>query len=338
MGVIAALLIATGHLDSIAVPLWVKLACGAALTLGTAMGGWRIVRTIGRRIFRLAPLDGFASQSASTAVILAASYLGAPVSTTQVVASSVVGVGGGRRRWHHVRWAVVRSIGFAWLLTLPATAALGAVIARDLEGARMSRAHGSCRTAPTCSGCCASRRRSPSRAMDALVAWAGGDAAAADRVRDCEHRADERKRALREALTVAFTTPLEPEDLFELSTRPRHGAERREEHRARGRGDGRRARRGDRADGDAAGRGAGHLADAFASTRATRTATARAADARSRASGRLERVYREAMSALVQDSDLREVAARRELYRRLPHERQLVEVAERVWYSVLKQR
>ena len=127
MGVIAALLLATGHLDSLTVPLWVKLSCGLALTIGTALGGWRIVRTIGRRIFRLAPIDGFSSQSASTAVILPATFLGAPVSTTQVVASSVVGVGGGRRRWHHVRWAVVRSIAFAWVLTLPGSAALGAV-------------------------------------------------------------------------------------------------------------------------------------------------------------------------------------------------------------------
>jgi PiT family inorganic phosphate transporter len=128
MGVVAALLVASGHLSSFSVPLWVKLTCGGALTLGTAMGGWRIIRTIGRRIFRLASIDGFASQSASTAVILPASYIGAPVSTTQVVASSVVGVGGGRRRWRHVRWSVVRSIASAWLLTLPGSALLGAII------------------------------------------------------------------------------------------------------------------------------------------------------------------------------------------------------------------
>ena len=128
MGVIAALLLATGHLDTLSVPLWVKFVCGAALTVGTAMGGWPIVRTIGRRIFRLSTIDGLASQSASTAVVLPASYLGAPVSTTQVVASSVVGVGGGRRRWRHVRWNVVRSIAFAWLLTLPASAALGSIM------------------------------------------------------------------------------------------------------------------------------------------------------------------------------------------------------------------
>jgi inorganic phosphate transporter, PiT family len=127
MGVIAALLLATGHLEAFSVPLWVKFATGAALTTGTALGGWRIVRTVGRGIFHLAPLDGFSSQGASTAVILGASYLGGPVSTTQVVASSVVGVGVGRRRWKHVRWTVVRSMGFAWLLTLPATAALGAI-------------------------------------------------------------------------------------------------------------------------------------------------------------------------------------------------------------------
>jgi PiT family inorganic phosphate transporter len=134
MGVIAALLLATGHLESFSVPLWVKLSAGLMLTLGTALGGWRIVRTIGRRITRLAPLDGFASQSASTAVILGASFAGAPVSTTQVVASSVIGVGGGRRRWHHVRWVVVRSMGVAWLLTLPASALLAAGTARVWVG------------------------------------------------------------------------------------------------------------------------------------------------------------------------------------------------------------
>jgi PiT family inorganic phosphate transporter len=128
MGVVAALLLASGHLETLTVPLWVKLVCGGALTIGTSMGGWRIIRTIGRRIFRLASIDGFSSQSAATAVILPASYLGAPVSTTQVVASSVIGVGVGRRRWHHVRWATVRSIGYAWLLTLPASALLGAIM------------------------------------------------------------------------------------------------------------------------------------------------------------------------------------------------------------------
>ena len=127
MGVIAALLLATGETSSFTVPLWVKVATGLAVTLGTALGGWRIVKTIGSRIFGLQPLDSFASQTSSTAVILGASLIGGPVSTTQVVASSVVGVGGGRRRWRHVRWTVVRDIGIAWLTTLPAAAIMSVV-------------------------------------------------------------------------------------------------------------------------------------------------------------------------------------------------------------------
>lgn len=128
MGVVAALLLATGHIDALTVPLWVRLACGAALTAGTALGGWRIVRTIGRRIIRMAPVDALATQTTSAAVILGASVAGAPVSTTEVVASSVVGVGAGRRRWRHVHWAVVRAIVVAWATTLPAAAAAGAVL------------------------------------------------------------------------------------------------------------------------------------------------------------------------------------------------------------------
>jgi len=127
VGVIAALLVADGHLSSLSAPTWTKLGCAAVLTLGTALGGWKIVRTVGRRIYRIHPTDGLASQSASAAVILGASLLGAPVSTTQVVASSVVGVGGGRRRWRHVHWQIVRRMGVAWVVTLPASAAIAGV-------------------------------------------------------------------------------------------------------------------------------------------------------------------------------------------------------------------
>jgi len=126
MGAIAAVLLATGHTHAFAVPLWAKLGCGAALALGVSLGGWRIVRTVGRGIIRLAPVDGLASQAASTAVVLSASFAGGPVSTTHVVASSVVGVGGGRRRWRHVRWAAVRAMAFAWVTTIPAAAGLAA--------------------------------------------------------------------------------------------------------------------------------------------------------------------------------------------------------------------
>jgi len=125
IGVIAALLLADGRTDSLAAPLWATLLCGLALTAGTALGGWSIIRTVGRGIYRIQPVDGLASQASSAGVILGASLVGAPVSTTQVVASSVVGVGVGRRRWHHVRWATVRQMGLAWVVTIPVTAALG---------------------------------------------------------------------------------------------------------------------------------------------------------------------------------------------------------------------
>ncbi|MFN8185972.1 MAG: inorganic phosphate transporter [Gaiellales bacterium] len=128
MGVIAAMLLADGRISELEVPLWTKVVTGAVLTLGTALGGWRIVRTLGRRIFPLRPIDSVASQSASTAVILGSSLIGAPVSTTHVVASSVIGVGGARRRWHHVRWEVVEEIAVAWLVTIPAAGLLAAAL------------------------------------------------------------------------------------------------------------------------------------------------------------------------------------------------------------------
>lgn len=125
MGVITLVLLATGHIAVFAVPLWVKLAAATALTIGTSLGGWRIVRTVGSGIYRLRPLDGLVSQGSSAAVILSSAAVGGPVSTTHVVASSVVGIGASQRR-HHVRWGVVSEIGLAWLVTLPASALLGA--------------------------------------------------------------------------------------------------------------------------------------------------------------------------------------------------------------------
>jgi inorganic phosphate transporter, PiT family len=127
VGVVALLLVAGGELQRLSSPTWVELACGAALTAGTALGGWPIVRTLGRRITLIRPIDALASQAGSTTVLLGASVIGAPVSTTQIVASSVVGVGGGRRRWRHIRWRVVRAMLLAWLVTVPATAAFAVV-------------------------------------------------------------------------------------------------------------------------------------------------------------------------------------------------------------------
>lgn len=132
MGVITLLLVATGHLAVFQVPLWVKLAAAGSLTVGTSLGGWRIVRTVGRGIYRLRPLDGLVSQGGSAGVILAAAALAAPVSTTHVVAASVIGEGAGQRP-RHVRWAVVGEMVFAWLVTLPATAALAGLAAPALR-------------------------------------------------------------------------------------------------------------------------------------------------------------------------------------------------------------
>lgn len=128
VGVIAALLLASGRIDSLSAPTWATLGCALALTAGTALGGWRIIRTVGRRIYRIQQIDGLASQTSSAGVIFGASLVGAPTSTTQVVASSVVGIGVGRRRMRHVHWAIVRQIVLAWLITLPMAGFLGAGI------------------------------------------------------------------------------------------------------------------------------------------------------------------------------------------------------------------
>lgn len=127
VGVIAALLLAAGETETLSAPTWATAACAIALTAGTALGGWRIIRTVGRRIYRIQQIEGLASQTASSGVIFGASLLGAPTSTSQVVASSVVGIGAGRRRLHHVNWTVVRQMGLAWLITMPVTAGLAAV-------------------------------------------------------------------------------------------------------------------------------------------------------------------------------------------------------------------
>ena len=127
MGLLALALVAAHHESSFSVPFWVVVVSAAALTIGTSLGGWRVVRTLGRGIYPLRALEGLVSQGSSSAIVLAASVLGAPISTTDVVAPAVVGVGAGER-WHHVRWRVVREIGAAWLLTLPVSAALGAAL------------------------------------------------------------------------------------------------------------------------------------------------------------------------------------------------------------------
>lgn len=127
MGIITLTLVTAGVLESFVVPDWVVFACASMIALGTAVGGWRLIRTLGGKIFRIKPIDGFASQLASSVVILGASLMGGPVSTTQVVSSSIMGVGAAERM-NKVRWSVGKDIAIAWVLTIPATALLAAVL------------------------------------------------------------------------------------------------------------------------------------------------------------------------------------------------------------------
>ncbi len=127
MGIITMALMTAGVLDKFVVPVWVILACAAMIALGTAVGGWRLIRTLGGKIFKIRPVDGFASQLASAGVIISASLMGGPVSTTQVVSSAILGVGTSERA-NKVRWGVAQEIATAWLLTIPAAAIVAAGI------------------------------------------------------------------------------------------------------------------------------------------------------------------------------------------------------------------
>ena len=115
-----------GYLDSssVEVPLWVKLSCAGAMALGTAIGGWKIVKTMGHRIFKLEPVHGFAAESSASLVIAGASMLGAPVSTTHTISACIFGVGS-TKRLSAVRWTVAGQLVTAWVLTLPAAAVVG---------------------------------------------------------------------------------------------------------------------------------------------------------------------------------------------------------------------
>ncbi len=127
MGIITMGLVTDGYLGSFEVPLWVIAICAGMIALGTYMGGWRLIRTLGAKFYRIRPIDGFGSQLASAAVILGNSLLGGPVSTTQVVSSTIMGVGASDRA-NKVRWGVAGEILTAWLLTIPATALVAAGI------------------------------------------------------------------------------------------------------------------------------------------------------------------------------------------------------------------
>ena len=126
MGIITLALLSGGYLSSFEVPDYVKFLCAAAMACGTALGGWRIIRTIGGKIFKLEPISGFAADLNSSIVIFSATLLHLPVSTTHVVSGSIMGVGTAKRI-RAVRWGVAQQMLVAWVLTIPCTAVMGAL-------------------------------------------------------------------------------------------------------------------------------------------------------------------------------------------------------------------
>ena len=121
MGIITLGLVSSGILTSFKVPIWVIASSAGSIALGTAFGGWRVIRTLGGKFYKIRPVNGFCTQLSSAAVILGAALLGGPVSTTHVVSSTILGVGSAERV-NKVRWGVAGSIAIAWLLTIPSTA------------------------------------------------------------------------------------------------------------------------------------------------------------------------------------------------------------------------
>ena len=127
MGIIAVLLYSQGKLGpEFSVPLWVVLACQASMALGTLMGGWRIVRTMGLRLTKLTPMQGFCAETGGAITLFMATALGVPVSTTHTITGAIVGVGAARRA-SAVRWNVASSIVYAWVITIPAAASVAAL-------------------------------------------------------------------------------------------------------------------------------------------------------------------------------------------------------------------
>jgi len=131
MGIIAGVLFTAGYLATFDIPFWVIIAAHIAIALGTLSGGWRIVHTMGSKITKLQPFGGFAAETAGAITLFTASSLGIPVSTTHTITGAIVGVGS-VRRLSAVRWGVARRIVWAWVLTIPASAAIAALVYRVL--------------------------------------------------------------------------------------------------------------------------------------------------------------------------------------------------------------
>lgn len=127
MGVITFALVAAGYQAHLIIPFWVKISCAIAMALGTSIGGWKIIKTVGTRIIKLEPPNGFAADLSSAMIILSATLLKMPVSTTHVITSSIMGVGSSKR-FSSVKWGTAKSMVTAWVITLPISATLAALI------------------------------------------------------------------------------------------------------------------------------------------------------------------------------------------------------------------
>lgn len=126
MGIITSLLLCTGFINTFAVPTWVVLACQASIALGTLFGGWRIVKTMGQRVTKLKPVDGFCAESGAASSLYISTFLGIPVSTTQTITGAIMGVGS-LRRLSAVKWGVAGRIIWAWILTIPCAGIVSAI-------------------------------------------------------------------------------------------------------------------------------------------------------------------------------------------------------------------
>jgi PiT family inorganic phosphate transporter len=127
MGIMTLALYADKVIPNNTVPIWVILMAATAMSLGTAAGGWRIMKTMGQRVVKLDPVHGFAAETTAASIIMVASHFGMPVSTTHVISTAIMGVGTSDRI-KAVRWGVARSIATAWILTIPATAIIAGIV------------------------------------------------------------------------------------------------------------------------------------------------------------------------------------------------------------------
>lgn len=132
MGVITLALVLFHQMDTFYVPFWVKISCALAMALGTALGGWRIIKTMGHRIFKLEPVHGFAAETSASLVITGASLIGAPISTTHTITACIFGVGS-TKRLSAVRWELAANLAVAWIITIPASATIAGLCFLLLE-------------------------------------------------------------------------------------------------------------------------------------------------------------------------------------------------------------